>query len=355
MKKRLIFAAIVMSFMLSDVCTTKAQNIKAEDCMFLSSLHYTANGMGYWYSKENGGIERITGIPYSDLGCKNCHIKGCDQCHIKGEQGKSIYSTEAARDQDMCLKCHGREKTIMKIDREANQKDVHTANDMICVDCHSAREMHGDGVEYISMKQDGAMSTQCENCHDEVEATNSHTVHGNKLDCKACHVRHVVSCTNCHFDALVKTGKRHAIPVSGWVFLINHKGKVTSGGMQNFVANGDKTFLIFAPHMSHSIMKDGRGCDACHGAKAAKQVKKGKITLTWFKDGKVENLKGVIPVAEGVDYKCVYQDRKGDQWVPIERPSKPLVQYPAFGEPLSKEQIAHLVKVQKKKKSGDSK
>jgi hypothetical protein len=318
-----------------------------ENFNFLTSLHFTTKGMKYWYSKENGGLERITEVPYSELGCKNCHVTGCGACHEESDQGKLIYSSIAPTIQSECLKCHGREKAIMKIDREAGEEDVHVAMDMTCTDCHSLEEMHGDGKNYISMKQEGAMDTECENCHDDIEPSSSHLVHNDKLDCKGCHSRHVLSCTNCHFDAMVKTGKRSAIPVSEWLFLINYKGKVTAGNMQNFVAKENKTFLIFAPHMSHSIMKEGRKCEDCHGSENAKNVHNGKVTLTWFEDGKVQNLKGVIPVVKGVDYKCVYQNLEENKWIPIDNPSDPLIQYPAFGKPLSKNQLDQLVKVQK--------
>jgi hypothetical protein len=74
-----------------------------------------------------------------------------------------------------------------------------------------------------------------------------------------------------------------------------------------------------------------------------KDVQSGKITLTWFEKGKVMNLKGVIPVVKGVDYQCVYQDRREGKWVPIQNPAKPLYHYAAFGEPLSQEQLNKLV------------
>ena len=93
-------------------------------------------------------------------------------------------------------------------------------------------------------------------------------------------------------------------------------------------------------------MKDGRKCDACHGTDIANQVQKGKVTLTWLENGNVKNLKGVIPVADGVDYNCIYQDRKDEKWVPIQHPAEPLLHYAAFGTPLSKTQIESLVKVQ---------
>jgi hypothetical protein len=324
--------------------------VEESSCFYLRSLHYTANGMAHWYSKENGGLELLTGIPYSELGCKNCHAAGCDRCHktetVEGDCKALGYSTRTASKPDMCLNCHGREKAMIGIDYKAKQEDVHLAQGMVCTDCHSAREMHGDGTEYVSMKQPGAMATRCENCHDTLKPTEAHTAHGKKLDCKACHVRHVVSCTNCHFDTLVEKGVRKAIPVSGWVFLMNFQGKVTSASMQTFVTKGDKTFLMFAPHMSHSIMKEGRGCDVCHASEISKEAQRGMLKLTWLENGKVSNLKGVIPVVDRVDYRCVYQNFKDGQWLPIENPDKPLRQYVAFGQPLSKEQLEALAKKQ---------
>ena len=347
--KKLLFVTLVAASLIATVVYKKAtsEEITAKDCFFLSSLHYTANGMGYWYSKERGGLEILSGIPYSDLGCKNCHVSACDTCHKVERGGKAEYSMEASRNEGMCLKCHGREKAMRRIDHAAKQKDVHFSQGMVCADCHSQREMHGDGIEYISLKQPGAMDTMCEKCHDSVEPTDSHTVHGDKLDCKGCHVRHVVSCTNCHFETLVREGRRVAIPVSGWVFLMNYGGKVTSASMQTFVVKGDKTFFMFAPHMSHSVMKEGRKCEGCHGTKVMKDVQSGKVKLTWLENGKVMNLKGVIPVVKGVDYQCIYQDRKEGKWVPIQNPSEPIYHYAAFGEPLSKEQLDKLVQQMK--------
>ena len=343
MKRALMVQLLVVGLMiLGSFGNSYGQEIKKESCFFLSSLHYTAKGMEYWYDKANGGLEIISGVPYSNLGCKNCHVPGCDRCHKVEKEGKAEYSTEAAKKQSMCLECHVREQSIINIDQASKQEDVHFSKGMTCMDCHSKREMHGDGIEYISMKQPGAMDVKCEKCHSSIKSTESHTVHKEKLDCKACHIRQVVSCTNCHFDTQVKEGKRVAIPVSGWVFLMNYGGKVTSTNMQTFVVGADKTSFMFAPQMSHSVMKDGRKCDGCHGTEIMKQVQKGKITLTWLEEGKVKNLKGVIPVVQGVDYQCVYQNYKDGKWIPIKNPSNPNYHYSAFGKPLTKEQLDRL-------------
>ncbi len=321
--------------------------VPEQECFFLKSLHFTAKGMEFWYSKEKGGLELITGIPYSQLTCRNCHVAGCDRCH-RIEKGKRLsYTIKAAQNQNMCLKCHAREKAMMRIDLRLKQEDVHLAKGMSCTDCHSKREMHGDGAQYTSLKEPGAMDTNCEKCHNAIKSSDSHTVHEGKLDCKACHVRHVVSCTNCHFDHMVKTGQRKAIPVDSWVFLMNYKGKVSSASMQTFLVLPNKTFLMFAPHMSHSIMKEGRKCDDCHGTKTVQQVEKEKkLRLTWTEDGKVVNVKGVIPVVKGVKYECAYLDLKDGKWDPVKNPAEPILQFAAYGEPLSLEQLEALAQAQ---------
>jgi hypothetical protein len=335
----ILLSAIILWVLLGGGYFIFAQQIKKEDCFFLSSLHYTSGGMGYWYDKTKGGLETITGVPYSELVCKNCHVSSCDGCHKKETGDKFSYSTQTAKNQEICLKCHSREAAILKIDKAENNLDPHFAAGMQCMDCHTAKEVHGDGVGYNSMKQKEAMEVKCATCHESISKSNSHTVHGDKLDCKACHVRQVVSCNNCHFETLVKEGKRVSRPVSGWTFLMNYDGKVTSANMQSFVVPGNKTFLMFAPQFSHSVLKDGRKCEECHAIKNIKQVEKGKVRLTWLKDKKVENLKGVIPVADGVQWMLIYEDYKNGQWTPIENPSAPGLHYSAFGEPLSKEQL----------------
>jgi hypothetical protein len=349
MKKRVLFIPLICMFFLIVFTSVYSEGITKEDCFYLKSLHYTARGMEYWYSKENGGIETLTNIPYSNLSCGKCHYKSCDTCHKTSEKDKSFYSAKAATNQDTCLKCHARETFVMNINEKSNQQDVHFAKNMKCKDCHTARDIHGDGIEYNSMKQTGAIDAKCENCHKTLPQTTSHKIHGDKLDCKACHERQVATCYNCHMDIEIKEGKRVAIPVSGWLFLMNHEGKVTSANMQNFVVNGNKTFIVFAPQHSHSIMKEGRKCKDCHDTEVLKEIQKGTLKLTWLDEkGNLKNIKGVIPVVEGVKYEGVYFDYKNGEWIPINNPEKPLMQYAGYGKPLTKEQLnkmkLHMVK-----------
>ena len=311
--------------------------------IFDSSLHHTSRGMAYWYDKKNGGLETLTGIPYSQLGCKNCHVASCDGCHRTVVEGKPAYSTMASRDQGLCLKCHGREAAVMKADKAENQEDVHVKAGLQCMNCHAGSDVHGDGTEYASMKQAGALSPKCERCHPKVGQTVAHTVHAGKLDCKACHVRHVVSCTNCHFETLLTTGQRVAVPVSGWLFLINERGKVTSANMQTFVVQEKKTFLMFAPQFSHSVTKAGRPCEACHATDQARQARSKEVKLLWLEKGSVQQARGLIPVAAGAKYGLVFQDFKDGRWSVIENPAEPLIHYAGYGEPLTDAQVEKLV------------
>ncbi len=316
---------------------------------FATSLHHTSRGMGYWYDRKNGGLEILTGVPYAELGCKNCHVASCDGCHLTVVNGKPTYSTKAAADQALCLKCHAREAAVMKADKAQGFQDVHDKAGLKCMDCHKGSDVHGDGTEYASMKQAGALSPKCETCHPKVAETVSHTVHGGKLDCKACHVRQVVSCTNCHFETLQRTGQRVAVPVSGWLFLMNYEGKVTSANMQTFVAAGKKTFLMFAPQFSHSVTKAGRPCEACHATDLAREARAKQVKLLWLEKGAVQQARGVVPVAAGARYGLVFQDYGDGKWTVIEKPAEPLVHYAGYGEPLSDAQMQTLAMAQKAK------
>jgi hypothetical protein len=350
MKKNLVVClAILFLVLLSLPRVGSAQQIESKECMFRSSLHYTAAGMGYWYDKSNGGLETVTGVPYSDLGCKNCHVATCDDCHKTEIAGKAAYSTEVAKDQARCLKCHAREASMMKIDKAQNHEDVHVLAGMQCMDCHTGSDVHGDGTEYASMKQAGAVSPKCETCHGKIAQTASHTVHAGKLDCDACHVRQVVSCTNCHFETLVKTGKRVAVPVSDWVFLMNRNGKVAAANMQTFVAEGDKTFLMFAPQFSHSVMKNGRSCEECHATAAVSQARLKNVQLLWLEQGAVKQARGVVPVVAGAKYGLVFQNFQDGKWSVIENPAEPPIHYAGYGEPLSEAQLEKLATPQHRK------
>lgn len=340
MKSGFLFLTAASIIVMSTL--TFSQDTTQQKSIFKSGLHYTGAGMKYWYDKKQGGLESITGVRYSDLACKNCHIESCDVCHKVEKDGKGFYSTAAAKKQEICLSCHERIASIIKINEENETPDVHAEMGLQCLDCHSIREVHGDGTKFTSMKDPGAMDAKCEKCHDSVPKSTSHYIHRDKVDCKACHVREVVSCTSGQFETMLKDGKRVMVRASGWEFLMNYNGIVTSANVQTFVAPGNKTFITFTPQFSHSIKKEGKKCQECHNNPNVNELKNGSINLTWLKDGKVEQAQGVIPVIEGVDYNSVFQKYENGTWTPINNPEKPKIQYAGYGSPLTKDQFRKL-------------
>ncbi len=347
--KRFGTVAMVLVLMLASWAMAPGEEI--ESSFFESSLHRTGEGMRYWY-EEQGGFMEVTKIPYKDLSCKSCHVKTCDQCHAVEEGGKKAFSREKPRSMETCYPCHGREAKTFRVDTKNETLDVHIDAGMVCVDCHSAEDIHGDGTSYPSMRAPGAVDASCETCHTE-ESTDApafdpmnnraHKKHRKNLDCAACHVRSTMACYNCHFDSALKEGKKgNFLPMKSWLLLINYEGKVTSGSAMALVYQ-DKPFIAYVPYYTHSIMSPGRACQDCHGNEAVKLIKAGKkVPVVAWKDGKAAPWEGVVPVApDSLDW--TFLDKVADgQWVPIEDCEAPKTQFAGYGSPLTEKQLKKL-------------
>lgn len=319
---------------------------------FGNSLHHTGEGMRYWYEADDGFMA-ITKKPYQELGCKSCHAKNCDVCHAKKTDNGMAYSTEHARQTETCLQCHVREGGTFKLDRERGTLGVHIAAGMKCIDCHSSREVHGDGTFYHSMRNPAAKDAKCTNCHTResedyaaVPDTMAHNVHGDKLHCNACHVQATMNCYNCHFGEFARTGKK---PLSfagknkDWLLLINYEGQVTSASMQTLVGYENEPFIIYTPYFTHSVMKKGRQCGDCHGSEAVKKIAAGEaFQPAHFNDGQLSFYQGVIPtVPELLDW--VWMEKVDGQWRTFEPEHDVLIQMGLYGTAITQEQLKKLL------------
>ena len=316
---------------------------KGEKSFYFQSLHYTGEGMRYCYEDQHGFMS-ITGIPYKDLDCKNCHVRSCDPCH--GEQKGDTYSYSNAKVKQMetCLPCHSREGLTIRLGTEKGTLDVHVTRGMACADCHKGQDVHGDGRFYHSMREPGAVKVACITCHTVDQTIDAHSVHGDKVDCAACHVQNTVACLNCHFDTFLETKSRKGtfFPMQDWLLLINYEGKVTAGPAMSLVYQ-NKKFIVYAPYFTHAIQSKGRDCSECHDNAAMKLIKQGKqIPMAEFKNGKVVSWMGVAPLAPE-SLKWVYLNKDGDQWSPIETSAPARIHW-WWGAPLSEEQLEALAR-----------
>ena len=337
-KRKIITVVFILFFMLLG-----GAYVISQDSFFNKSLHYTTEGMRYWY-EENGGFKDITGIPYDQLDCKNCHIETCDKCHAEKKGETFRYSVEKSKDMEhTCLPCHSREKLTLTYGKQQGTLDVHMANGMVCVDCHKTGDVHGDGNFYHSMREINAVKAACTNCHQPDSTLRAHTVHKGKLDCNACHVKYTTTCMNCHFGRFIETGKRKGnfIALQANVFLINYNGKVTSANMQTLVYKGEK-FIAYAPYFTHAIQATARECSECHGTDLVKRIKKGEhVSGMEFKDGKFIPHECAVPIiADQLDWP--FLEKEGDKWI-IMKDDKPVhIQFACYGTPLTKMQIKKL-------------
>jgi len=310
----------------------------AEDNFYSRRLHYTNRGIEFLYSKEQGGLERITGLSAAELGClqSKCHVRSCDACHRQEAGGKVSYTTAQAKSEQACQRCH----PVAKDD-----PDAHFRRGMTCLNCHSKREIHGDGILYDTYMQPGALDTRCEQCHPEPPASPSHTAHRGRLECQACHTLEALTCFNCHIGERQRTGKDVQIEKKGLLFLVNRGGKVTTGNFLSYVA-GRKTMITLAPYFFHSVTKKGRACPDCHASANLAQVRAGTLELARWQDGDLAVAQGVIPVIEGMQWNLPFLERRDGRWVPLADAEAPLVQYSGFCSPLTAAQAVKLAQPQ---------
>ena len=347
MKDKFCFTLFFVSLLIVFAWPVYAEQ---QECFSLS-LHKTGEGMRYWYEAKDGFMA-ITGTPYNKLGCKDCHVTGCNDCHLKKTEEGLVYSTELARSSQTCLKCHSREKATITYDEMMKCPGVHAEAFMGCMDCHSEREVHGDGKFYNSMRQSGAMDAACTNCHTSdtdnlpvVPDTKSHSIHKNKLACNACHVQNTMSCYNCHFGVLAETKskpKSFAKKVKDFLLLVKYKGKVTSGTMQTLVGENNEPFVAYVPYFTHSIMREGRKCEQCHATEAVNILASSKkFAPAVFKDGELEFYKGVIPLTPDL-LDWIFLEKMEGKWVPFKPEVKPLVQMALYAEPFTQDELAKM-------------
>jgi Cytochrome c3 len=321
-----------------------APEVKKAD-LFKTSLHHTGRGMAYWYDKANDGLETATRVPYSKLACKKCHAVLCEACHKSPGKKPGPGESKGPTSQEMCLKCHDQLAETIKKTQATPLEDVHFAKGMACMDCHTQREMHGDGKPYNSLRQEGALDARCENCHKPLKPSTSHRKHSNKVHCLACHTGQMTHRLSYQFEPLAKEGKRVAKPASDWVFLLNFNQKLMSGKLEAFVLPGQKTHLLFSPYNSHVIMKKGRRCDECHGSKVMRELDKVEaIRLLASENDKGKKIPVLIPVTVAVDFELEYEKFENGKWVPLGLPEETATQVIGFGDFLTDKQIKKLKK-----------
>lgn len=107
--------------------------------------------------------------------CLHCHNRGgrTGVSYI-GTMEADPYGTPFTKDGGKQAELHGKHYNHL-------QKDIHYEKGMMCIDCHTSRELHGDGNIYG--KKEEAVEIRCENCHGTVDKRSDlKTAWGNKIE-----------------------------------------------------------------------------------------------------------------------------------------------------------------------------
>jgi len=140
-----------------------------------------------------------------EKGCASCHMpysedgyyKGDDKSINKNKKGHTlVHSLQSSRDVHVkmanieysgiplntCSKCHDSEKSVadsyrglLKKEKDSSSdkyihmhEDIHFQKGMLCQDCHTSNDMHGDG--FLSGANAVAVEVECQDCHGTTKA-----------------------------------------------------------------------------------------------------------------------------------------------------------------------------------------
>lgn len=175
------------------------------------SLHYMPYGLKNVFAERLSAKEKkIFEEKVFEKSCRSCHAS-CGDCHVKSPvvggvnlgliKGHKFIKRDESK---TCALCHGG-RVYPEYTGEYNGiSDVHYQKGMMCMDCHSIKEIHGDGTPQLARKLLEYKNT-CTKCHKPGsektdKAKEAHRIHDEgKVSCFACHVGgEYRNCYNCH-------------------------------------------------------------------------------------------------------------------------------------------------------------
>jgi hypothetical protein len=241
---------------------------------FTTSLHYTNEGMILEWQRGAGDFCGLDATEYFEKSnCFKCHTSTCTQCH-KGYpevHGKTVGL-------ETCDECHGAKRVASHFGgelaghtQEGPHADIHSEKGLICTDCHTTEEIHGTGEPYSTELL--AVKVQCEDCHVNPEKTvnemsvtqfspdtTSHKIHGEKLDCLACHVGWYQNCVNCHLD----TNKVEGATIDEFNLAIAADGQIKPFYHMTAVCPEDGIHSAYFEFNPHTTTDTAHDCAFCH-------------------------------------------------------------------------------------------
>ena len=137
--------------------------------------------------------------------CATCHAN-CGSCHVTRPSagGGGLYKGhDFQRTPDMrdnCVSCHSSRGGHAYFGLGAGTNpDVHlTRAGFTCTDCHSQKNVHGDGSVFAN-RFESTLNPSCSDCHVDYDDGNVyHEAHRGDFNCHICHSQDYNNCGSCH-------------------------------------------------------------------------------------------------------------------------------------------------------------
>lgn len=178
--------------------------------VYRKSLHYTTIGQRNRVVKRMSKPEaKIFDEKVFQKACNSCHAT-CGDCHVKSPAigGVSVglinkHKFVRKNEGKTCAFCHGGRVYPEYTGEYGGNADVHYQKGMMCMECHTMDELHGDGKAY-RLKEEVRDRPRCTDCHEpgsakKLTARVGHVKHAENASCQACHsAGEYRNCYNCH-------------------------------------------------------------------------------------------------------------------------------------------------------------
>jgi hypothetical protein len=269
------------------------------------SLHYTTAGFRTGvmprFSKDE---TKVFDDKVFEQSCRSCHAS-CGDCHVKSPtiSGVDLGLIDGHRfvkkdEGKTCALCHGGRVYPEFTGEYGGTADVHYQKGMLCTDCHTKTEMHGDGKQYMARKQ-VANRPACISCHFpgkavSEKAAEAHEAHGDFVSCSACHSSAAYrNCSGCHLGGgaaanpalLLGKNPRKPEQITTLRLIPTVRDTFAKAGINQENFDSLPNFWDTVPHNTRKRTDRTRNCEVCH-QDAQYYLKKEQLP----KDGSKKNL-----------------------------------------------------------------
>ncbi|MBI5304584.1 MAG: hypothetical protein HY868_20790 [Chloroflexi bacterium] len=267
----------------------------------LNSLHSTLEGHRLALVDSMGkekGEAQFTQCTGCHATCTSCHMKQPDKFNRLVSQTESHGFTKQPASY-VCKVCHGQtSETYLGDPANPQHKPSMMATAGIeCTDCHSEKEIHGDGKRPNFIAD--TRKPSCEGCHLQPNAVKfagvssvppqfdpreyAHQAHGDDVDCIACHTQWYTNCWDCHRGDAQKQDNKLYLAVNPTTKKVQ---TAVHSPLNAELGGADPAIGGWAIKARHS-WGQARPCDECHTNSDAyidNFLRNGKFVGVWAKE-----------------------------------------------------------------------